>query len=84
MNNVNDYQDYVVRAKRNFYDVLFDFDKTVLPIEYLDHGISSKRIKEYSIASYKESNIEMLIGIIDELNLYNKRKIGVFSNYLLK
>ena len=57
MNNVNDYQDYIVRAKRNLYDVFFDFDQTRLPIEYLDHGMNKKRIKEYSITSYRNKEI---------------------------
>lgn len=86
------YADYVLREKRSWVDVLYDFDSVELTIESLLTLLPPMRPRHFSIASApstcgeplpKENfNVELCVAVVEGKTPLGRSYHGLCSNYL--
>ncbi|KAL4465881.1 hypothetical protein ABPG74_004118 [Tetrahymena malaccensis] len=80
-----EYYNYVVKEKRNVFEILFDFGTVQIPLEYLIEGLSLQKPREYSISSSQLSNpsrVSITIGLVKYQTPFKRSIVGVCSQYL--
>jgi len=82
----NEYYRYCHREKRTHTEILYDFNTTKLPLNYLIQLIGSQKPREFSIASSQyvhPKSIHMTMGVLKYKTIGHKRlKKGICSSYL--
>ena len=72
-----EYYNYVVRERRNLYEILFDFNIVNISLDYILECISIQNAREYSISSSYKMNPKIVSITVNTLEYETifKRKI---------
>jgi sulfite reductase alpha subunit-like flavoprotein len=77
------YTDYILREKRTWRDVLYDFDAVELTIESLIQLLPPLRPRHFSIASASSCNmIELCVAVVEGVTPLGRSYRGLCSTYL--
>lgn len=79
------YKDYVVREKRDWVDVLYDFDSISLSVEELMALLPPLRYREYSIANAPVgggSSVELCVAMVEGQTPLGRSYQGLCSKFL--
>ncbi|CAD8106331.1 unnamed protein product [Paramecium sonneborni] len=80
---LEEYYSYVYREKRNVYEVLYDFQPCVIPLELLIESLKLIRERQYSISSaYDGQKISITVALVCYTTGKNRLIKGFCSNYL--
>ncbi|CAD8187625.1 unnamed protein product [Paramecium pentaurelia] len=80
---LEEYYSYVYREKRNVYEVLYDFQPCVIPLELLIDSLKLIRERQYSISSaYNGEQISITVALVSYTTGKNRQIKGFCSNYL--
>jgi sulfite reductase alpha subunit-like flavoprotein len=77
------YADYVLREKRSWRDVLYDFDGLNLDLNSLFQLLPSLRARHFSIASPSSlDKVELCVAVVEGTTPLGRSYHGLCSNYL--
>jgi sulfite reductase alpha subunit-like flavoprotein len=84
----SEYYRYCHRERRTHAEILYDFNTTKLPLEYLIQLIGAQKPREFSISSsllcYPKS-LHMTMGVLRyKTNGHKRQKEGICSKYIAK
>ena len=77
------YADYILRERRSWRDVLYDFDSAELSVEHLMRLLPPLRPRHFSIASAASPDtIELCVAVVEGQTPLGRRYCGLCSSYL--
>lgn len=76
------YTDYILREKRTWADVLYDFDAVVLTVELLLFLLPPMRPRQFSIASAPSPIVDLCVAVVEGKTPLGRSYQGLCSTYL--
>ena len=80
-----DYYDYVIKEKREIYDILFDFKIKKIPLSIIINNYPFIRPRQYSISSCYSSEkrkLEIVYNVVEYKTQFKREIKGICTNYL--
>ena len=76
------YTDYILREKRTWADVLYDFDAVTMNVETLLFLLPPMRPRQFSIASAPASIVDLCVAVVEGTTPLGRSYTGLCSTYL--
>lgn len=76
------YTDYILREKRTWADVLYDFDTVTMTVETLLFLLPPMRPRQFSIASAPATIVDLCVAVVEGTTPLGRSYHGLCSTYL--